>query len=232
MIMQSKKYIVIGSKPWNKRIYDEIISKYPGEWFFFNALESLTEKILHDLNPKYIFFLHWSTQVPEHITNSFECVCFHMTDVPYGRGGSPLQNLIIRGHTTTRLSALRMVHDFDAGPVYLKRDLSLFGNAEEIYIRATYLSAEIILEIIQNEPIPVPQEGEPVIFRRRTPAQSEISDISSLMALNDFIRMLDADGYPHAYLNYRGFRFEFTGTSLYDNRIVSQVVITRKEEKK
>ncbi len=26
----------------------------------------------------------------------FECVCFHMTDVPYGRGGSPLQNLIIR----------------------------------------------------------------------------------------------------------------------------------------
>jgi len=55
-----------------------------------------------------------------------------MTYMPYGRGGSPLQNLIVRGYRHTKLTALRMVEEFDAGPVYLKEDLCLEGNAEEI----------------------------------------------------------------------------------------------------
>lgn len=32
---------------------------------------------------------------------------FHMTNFPYGRGGSPLQNLMKRGHHTTTITALR-----------------------------------------------------------------------------------------------------------------------------
>lgn len=105
-------------------------------------------------NPKYIFFLHWSWKVPLEIINNYECVCFHMTDVPYGRGGSPLQNLVVRGHRRTKLTALRMTEDFDAGPVYLKKDLTLGGNAEEIYIRACYLSAEMIHRIVLEHPKP------------------------------------------------------------------------------
>ena len=48
-----------------------------------------------------------------------------MTDLPYGRGGSPLQNLIINGHKETMMSALRCVQELDAGPIYLKKN-SLF----------------------------------------------------------------------------------------------------------
>jgi hypothetical protein len=57
-----------------------------------------------------------------------------MTDVPFGRGGSPLQNLIVRGRRETKLTALRMSREFDAGPVYMKEPLSLEGGAEEIYL--------------------------------------------------------------------------------------------------
>ena len=46
--------------------------------------------------PKYIFFPHWSKKVDTKIVNNYECVCFHETDLPYGRGGSPIQNLILR----------------------------------------------------------------------------------------------------------------------------------------
>ena len=67
-----------------------------------------------------------------------------MTDLPYGRGGSPLQNLIIRGGKTTKLFAFRMTEEFDARPNYLKRNLSLEGTAREIFIRANYLSAKMI----------------------------------------------------------------------------------------
>jgi len=155
-----------------------------------------------------------------------------MTDVPFGRGGSPLQNLIVRGHRETVLTALRMGREFDAGPVYLKRALSLEGRAEEIYLRAGRLSAKMIEHMIQGEPKPMPQQGKPVNFRRRRPEESEIRTASSLEDLHDFIRMLDAEGYPRAFMQYLGFRFEFSRPALYDGRVVADVKITRSGEKR
>lgn len=223
-------YIVIGSKPWNERIYNETISKYPGTWHYFNSLEPLTEQFLSETKPRYIFFLHWSLLVPPQLYKNYECVCFHMTDVPFGRGGSPLQNLIALGLHTTKVSALRMNEYLDDGNVYYKKELSLKGNAEEIYIRATEVSAAIIRDMIYNEPHPVPQCGEKVIFKRRTPEQSELKQIKNLHHIYDYIRMLDAESYPHAFLVYEGFRFEFTRASLYEGKIISDVVITKVEE--
>ena len=218
-----------GCKPWNRRCFDEAISSYPGEWEFVAQLEELTIDAVRLLNPRYVFFLHWSWKVPEEIASNYECVCFHMTDVPYGRGGSPLQNLIIRGHRSTKLTALRMVPEMDAGPVYMKEGLSLEGNAEEIYIRATRLSALMIRKIIEHNPQPLPQEGEGVAFARRTPDESRIGPGNNLLRLHDFIRMLDADGYPRAFLEQAGFRYEFHRAALLDGRIEADVTITPTE---
>lgn len=102
-----------------------------------------------------------------------------MTDLPYGRGGSPLQNLIVRGLTATKLSALRVEVGLDTGPVYLKMDLSLSGTAEEIFVRVNKLVGKMIVEIIQNNLQPVPQEGDPVVFKRRKPEQSDMSGLEN-----------------------------------------------------
>jgi methionyl-tRNA formyltransferase len=108
----------------------------------------------------------------------------------------------------------------------LKKDLCLVGSAEEIYIRASRLSADMIRHIIDSEPVPQPQEGEPTIFKRRKPHQSEIPDLSSLLALYDFVRMLDAEGYPKAFLEHGAFRYEFCRAAFYDGRILAEVKIT------
>ena len=226
----SQSYVVVGSKPWNRRIFDEVISKNSGRWYFVSSSDELTGLCLRSLNPRYVFFLHWSWKVPSEIVETYECVCFHMTDVPYGRGGSPLQNLIIRGHHSTKLSALRMTRELDAGPVYLKKDLSLEGRAEEIYLRANNLAAEMIDFIIRESPAPVDQEGEVVAFKRRTPEESRIPDATSPPTLYDFIRMLDAEGYPRAFIDHRGFRYEFSRANLHDGRITADVVITAIKE--
>jgi methionyl-tRNA formyltransferase len=224
-------YVVAGAKPWNRRVFDEVIVNYAGEWHFCGRPEELGVETISGLSPRYVFFLHWSWKIPPEIVNHYECVCFHMTDVPYGRGGSPLQNLIVRGHRQTKLTALRMVEDFDAGPVYLKEDLCLEGNAEEIFVRASYLSAEMIRHIINEEPVPQPQVGEPTIFKRRKPHESEILGLPDLQDLYDFIRMLDAEGYPRAFLEYEGFRYEFSRAAFYDGRLVADVVITPLEHR-
>lgn len=226
MIKPFNRYIVVGCKSWHRGVFTEVLSKLAGEWHYVCEREQLSLARIREVRPRYAFFLHWSWKVPPDILEAAECVCFHMTDVPYGRGGSPLQNLIARGHRDTKLTALRMTSELDGGPIYLKRDLSLEGGAEEIYLRACTLSASMIQDIVRDEIQPFPQLGEPVTFRRRKPEESQILRLNSLEQLHDFIRMLDAEGYPRAFLSYNGYRFEFSRSALYHERIVADVQIT------
>ncbi len=114
---------------------------------------------LKAMRPSWVFFPHWSQRIPAEVYENFRCVIFHMTDVPYGRGGSPLQNLIIRQHRDTMLSAIQCHEEMDAGPVYLKRRLLLDGTAEQILLRAAELMASMIVEVVLNSPQPVAQQG-------------------------------------------------------------------------
>jgi methionyl-tRNA formyltransferase len=151
-----------------------------------------------------------------------------MADVPYGRGGSPLQNLIARGHKETMLTALRMVKELDAGPVYLKRPLSLRGRAQDIFERMADLCYEMIAEIVRTQPEPTPQTGQPTLFARRTPEMSALPAQGSVEALYDHIRMLDAETYPLASLEHGDFGIEFTRAELIEDTVRAQVVITKK----
>ncbi len=182
------------------------------------------------LDPAWIFFPHWSWIIPPEIHERFRAVIFHMADVPYGRGGSPLQNLIAHGHRDTKLTALACSAGLDAGPVYLKRDLSLSGTAEQILQRASDLMEEMIVTIVRDAPEPVPQSGEPTLFRRRTPDQSEMAAVATMAELYDLIRMLDADGYPHAFTHIGKFRLEFRDAVLKDNKVGATVEITLEEK--
>lgn len=202
-------YIVASSRGWNRSGFERRYRSWPGHWTFVSDRQELHAALRGPL-PRYIFFLHWSWYVPEEIYGKIECVCFHMTDVPYGRGGSPLQNLILNGYQDTKLSALRMVAELDAGPVYTKRPLTLDGKAQEIYIRAGDVSYDIISWMVESEPVPSPQSGHPFFFQRRSPAQSGLPLSGSLNSIYDHIRMLDAEGYPHAFLRYGEYMLEFS----------------------
>lgn len=223
---EGETYVVAANRPWGRAVFEETIARYPGRWVFVASPGELTLERLQALAPRYVFFVHWSSRVPEEMLERYECVGFHMTDLPYGRGGSPLQNLVVRGRRHTRLTALRLTAELDAGPVYMKEDLCLEGGAEEIYLRASALAATMIRRIVETRSQPAAQAGEPTSFRRRTPAESLVPAVSDLPALHDFIRMLDAEGYPRAFLEHRGFRFEFSRPALYHGRIEADVRIT------
>lgn len=219
-------YVVATIKPWNIDAYHRTTAKLPGLWHLISKRESLTGRALAAIAPRYVFFPHWSWPVPAQVFDGFECVCFHMTDVPYGRGGSPLQNLITRGATSTVMTALRMVEEIDAGPVYLQRPLDLSGRAQDIYERAADLVFDMIGEIVEREPHPVPQRGEPTCFGRRTPAQSNLPADATPRELYDHIRMLDADTYPRAFIHHGNLRLEFSDAHLDGAELSARVVIT------
>jgi methionyl-tRNA formyltransferase len=227
--MTARSYVLAVSKPWVLETFLEIRPRLPGEWSVVRAKDDLAA-MLASQQPRYVFFPHWSHRVPQSITTQFECVCFHMTDLPYGRGGSPLQNLISRGHRETTLTALRMTSEVDAGPIYAKRPLSLEGSAAEIFDRSAPLVCELIEWIVQVEPDPEPQAGEPTVFHRRKPEESEVPSDLSATQLHDHIRMLDAPGYPKAFMRHGPWRLEFDQAKLVADRVQARVTFRPEEE--
>ena len=123
-------YLICTSKDWDKDLVKRLKGKLDFDFEQFHLSSELTVESLEKIKPKKIFFPHWSHIIKPEIFEHYECVIFHMTDLPYGRGGSPLQNLIVRGHKETKISALRCKAGVDTGPIYMKRPLGLEGTAQ------------------------------------------------------------------------------------------------------
>jgi methionyl-tRNA formyltransferase len=225
-------YVLATSRGWNEELSQQIETEIGNPVILINSKETLSYAALEKIGPRYIFFPHWSYFIPPEIYNNFECVIFHMADVPFGRGGSPLQNLIVRKIYETKITSLKCQEEMDAGPVYMKKSFSLFGSAEEIYLRASKVVKEMIIEIIKSEPTPQEQQGVATTFLRRKPEESNIENLAELEEVFDYIRMLDAEGYPKAFMETQNFRFEFSRPSLKHNRIIADVEITRKKKDK
>ena len=222
-------YIILSQKSWNKSLLEDLSLKTDDNWVLISSKDDFNNDNLKKINPDKIFIPHWSYLIPELIFNSYECIVFHMTDLPYGRGGSPLQNLILLGHKNTKISALQVESGIDTGDIYLKKDLSLNGTAQDIYERANEVISDMIVEIVKTKPVPIKQEGKPTLFKRRKPLMSNMNDVESLDEVYDFIRMLDADGYPPAFLETSNCKFEFSKVSKQnDNTLEAYVRIIKK----
>ncbi|MDB9907238.1 methionyl-tRNA formyltransferase [Gammaproteobacteria bacterium] len=208
--MSNDNFIIASHKPWNKDLAKDLSLETNKNFNLLSNHKDLNLSYLERIKPKYIFFTHWSYIIPEEIFFNYECIVFHMTDLPFGRGGSPLQNLISLGYDKTKVSALRVVKELDAGDIYMKRDLSLEGTAQEIYERASEVCRDIIIDIVANNPKPIAQTGDPHIFYRKKPEDGNLKNAVTTKDVYNMIRMLDAESYPHAFIQIGPFKIEFT----------------------
>ena len=226
--LSQRPLLLLSSRPWNTGLAQRLQVQLTRPVHTIASPAALSREAVEKLDPEWIFVPHWSHLIPESIWGQWPTVIFHMTDLPYGRGGSPMQNLIQRGHSNTMLTALRCGAELDAGDVYLKEDLSLYGSAEEIFLRADTLIEQMILRIVNESPAPQPQQGDPVLFSRRKPAQSNLANCNAgdLDAYYNQIRMLDAEGYPHAFMEINDIRLEFRRVSRRSDGLHVDVRIT------
>ena len=221
------RVIIATIKSWNIENAERLRKKYVGEHeiLVLTDRKELCLEQLGTFKPDFIFFPHWSYIIPPEIFEKYICVVFHMTDLPYGRGGSPLQNLIVRGNTKTKISAIRVEQEVDAGPIYMKEEVSLEGNAREIFEKISHIIFDRMIPRFWEEHLePKEQQGEPVFFKRRTPQESELKPGQSLIEIYDYIRMLDAEGYPNAFLDFGVYRLSFQNAKLSDGRLSANVI--------
>ena len=227
MITNHRPILLLSCAPWNLSLRTNLISSLQRDVVLISSPKELTFERVNSIDPEWIMVPHWRHYLAKDIWGNWPTVIFHMTDLPYGRGGSPLQNLIVRGHQLTVISAIKCSEVLDGGDIYLKRPLHLSGSAEEILLNASLIIQSMIEEIVLDQPKPSPQVGTPVVFDRRMPEQSNLmhcphNDITSWY---DQIRMLDAEGYPHAFLEINGMRLEFRRVSRRSDGLYADVVI-------
>lgn len=226
------KIVIATIKSWNIENAEKFIEKYSAEHeiHIITKKEEFNLRTLDEIVPDYIFLPHWSCIIPDNIYEKYCCIVFHMTDLPFGRGGSPLQNLIVRGYKETKISALKVTKEIDAGPIYFKESLSLHGSAEEIYIRCSEVIFDKMMPRFLEENLsPVEQDGEVVSFERRRPEQSRIEKEMSMEQIYDYIRMMDAEGYPNAFIDFGKYRIYFQKAKLENGKVLSEARIEERE---
>ena len=125
-------YVYCAHRKYSLNVFKKLKKKYKN-FILVNGNDNLTLSKIKKINPQFIFFPDWSWIVPNEIIKNYQCICIHESNLPKFRGGSPLQNQIIRGIKKTKSTAFLMNDKLDAGKILLKKDLSLDGTLDEIF---------------------------------------------------------------------------------------------------
>lgn len=219
------KFIIITKKKWDLNNFKKLKKN-------IFVLNKINLKKIKQINPKIIFFIHWSKFISKSIFEKYLCIQFHSSNLPKGRGGSPIQNQIMLNIKKTKISAFKVSEKLDSGPICLQEDLSLKGNALDILCRMETKSIKMIKKIINIKNLKFKkQKGKPSYFNRREPSESKINfnKIGNINNLYNFLRMLDAPNYPNAFLKLNKYKFTFNHVKINKNRIDTNVKITKNE---
>jgi methionyl-tRNA formyltransferase len=169
-----------------------------------------------------IILIGWSWILNDQVISRYNCFGIHPSDLPSFRGGSPLQNQIIRGVVESKVSLMSISSKLDAGNIWLQERLSLSGsNMDEVFDQLVCSCVVLIRGFIAEYPNLTPRVqdlSEGSYYPRRRPSDSRLEPdefaTKSLEELYNFIRCL-TDPYPNAYIeDSSGDRLYFTGVKL------------------
>jgi len=194
----------VGYRDWALNIYDRLAASTDHTFLIFRSKAQFKVDALEDFKPDLVLFYGWSWVVPTDLLERHTCLMLHPSPLPRYRGGSPIQNQIIVGETSSRVSLFIMTDEIDAGDLVGQQDLSLAGKLEDILKRMEDAGTELTRHLLEHGLQPVPQEHSEATFcKRRLPSDSEITteELATKPAeyLYNKIRML-TDPYPNAYI--------------------------------
>ena len=218
-------YIIFTKKKWDKNNFAQLDKNI----FVMNKINLAKIK---KIDPKILFFIHWSKFIKQSLFKKYLCIQFHSSNLPKGRGGSPIQNQILLGLKQTKITAFKVSSVLDAGPICLQTNLLLKGNARDILKSMEAKSVYMIKKLIKKKKIIFKmQKGKPTFFKRRNPSESKIylKKFNKIEKLYDFMRMLDAPGYPKAFVIQDNFKFLFDNVKVDKNTIKANVKINRND---
>jgi len=162
----------------------------------------LIYKILKNNQVDIAFFYGWSWLVSNKAIDNFLCICLHPSKLPLFRGGSPIQNQILRGVYDSAVTVFRMNKKIDQGQIFMQKRLSLKGDIKEILLNISKIGTKITFKLLnkfnKKKIIFFKQKGKASFYKRRTEKdnQKNLNDLKKITyyQLHDNLRSLK---YPY-----------------------------------
>jgi methionyl-tRNA formyltransferase len=199
------KIACVGYRVWAIDIYQNLKGKLPEHEFLLQLSEAdFCELAIAAFKPDLVLFYGWSKIIPTSLVTKYSCLMLHPSPLPKYRGGSPLQNQIIRGETKSAVTIFLIDEGIDTGPIAKQKELDLSGTLSDIFERISNIGLQLTLEIaLEGLSVYEQDEEEASYYNRRKPHESEITideltNQSSLYLYNK-IRMLQ-DPYPNPFI--------------------------------
>lgn len=200
-----------------------LLADNPGSWivpFAKNWVKELralghTAVLVHDHSGiqkgDALFLLGCEKKLSARISkrNSYNLVV-HESDLPKGKGWSPLTWQILEGKTKIPITLFKASEKIDGGEIYQKRTMRFRGDEliEELRDAQAAYTWELMLHFIGNYKTArfVPQKGRSTFYQRRKPDDSRLNVQKSLRDQFDLFRVADNSRYP-VFFKYRGQKY-------------------------
>lgn len=172
-------------------------------------LKPLAEEIVwvhdaSDMTPGDVaFFLGFEQIVPPAILALHKHnLVVHASDLPKGKGWSPLTWQILEGKSDIPVSLFEAAKEVDSGPVYARRTMSFRGTEliDEMRQALGRITIELCEDFLHQYPdivrFATPQSGDPSYYPRRTPEDSRLDPDLPIRDQFRLLRVADNERYP------------------------------------
>lgn len=164
------------------------------------------------------FCLSFSKILKKEIRDLFDhTLVVHASDLPSGKGWSPLTWQILEGKNGISVSLFEAADSIDSGSIYAQRQIDFEGyelidGLREKLADATYeLCSWLVSEYPMSTSQPRTQKGIESFYPRRGPADSRLDVNKTVAEQFNLLRVVDNQAYP-LFFEWKGRRFVLTIT--------------------
>jgi|TARA_Y100000031_G_scaffold16633_1_gene17228 methionyl-tRNA formyltransferase len=161
-----------------------------------------------------VFYLSYYSIVPEEVLSlARNNIVVHESDLPRGRGWSPLTWQVLEGHNQITLSLIEATSRVDSGLIYIQTVLNFEGTEliNEMRDQTGLTKVSMCQQFVENYPDIVesgfPQTGSVTNYPRRTASDSRLDPEETIAKQFNLLRIVDNDRYP-AFFDLLGRRYE------------------------
>jgi methionyl-tRNA formyltransferase len=219
-------YLIVNKNSYFKK---KLKNTKRSKFYHITDKKNLSTKKILKIKPKIIFFPHWSWIIDKNFLKNNICVGFHSTPLPYGRGGSPIQNMIIRGHNKTLISAFKIEKSLDTGPIFMQTKLNLKGDGHEIFEKMYRKILTMIVKMTGKLPKPSKQKGKVRYFKRLKKSDGQIKNNYDILKIFNLIRSLDMNNknYSSAFIGLKNVKVSFLKAKIKKNKISASAIFEK-----
>lgn len=177
---------------------------------------SLNHQVEEMTQGDFAFYLGCGQVIPpEILKKNKHNLVIHESDLPKGRGWSPLTWQILEGKNQIPIVLFEAMAKVDSGPVYMKRELK-FKDGEligEIRKQQAEVTFDMCLAFLEKYPSILKeaqvQDGKESFYRRRSSEDSRLDLDKTIQAQFNLLRVVDNKRYP-AFFELNGERYVVT----------------------